>query len=101
MEDDAPEYRRDFRLVTPVTFDPDVAAVVLVPVTGDPVGVGVGRFDVGSGDPDVAVAVPTMVAIVPGPARVFVRGDRDHFDWTRRGRTDSDHDLGLCNACNK
>jgi hypothetical protein len=101
MEDDAPEYRRDLRLVPPVTFDPDVAAMALVPVTGDPVGVGVGWFDVGSGDPDVAVTVPAMVAIVPGPARVFVRRDGDNFDWTRRGRADSDDDLGLCNACNK
>jgi hypothetical protein len=101
MVDDAPEYRRDFRLVVPVTFDPDVAAVALVPVTADPVGVGVGWLGVVSGDPDVAVAVPAMVAIVPGPARVFAGCDGDYFDWTRRGRADSDDDLGLRNTRNK
>ena len=84
-----------------MTFYPDVAFAMVIPVAVNPVGVGMGCFDIGSGNPDVAVTVPAMVAIVPSPARVFVRRDGDNFDWTRRGRADSDDDLGLCNACNK
>ena len=88
-------------MLAPVAFYPDVAVVVMVPMTFNPAGVGMRRLLVDAGDPDVAVTVPAMVAIVPGPARVFVRRDGDNFDWTRRGRADSDDDLGLCNACNK
>ena len=43
-----------FFSLTPVTFYPDVAVAVMVPVAGDPAGMGMGWFHVGSGDPDVA-----------------------------------------------
>jgi hypothetical protein len=83
-----------------VAFNPDVAAAPVVPVTVDPAGVGVGWFHVGSGNPDVAIAVPAVVAGVPGPVGVFVWRTRNDFMWPLGG-TDTDDDLGLCNACNK
>jgi hypothetical protein len=83
-----------------VTFYPDVAAAVVVPVSGDPTGVVVGWFDVGSGDPDVAVAVPAVIAFVPGPFKVLVGWGWHNlmgaFRWT-----DANYNLGLCDACSK
>jgi hypothetical protein len=87
--------------LAPVAFDPDIAAVSVGPVAFDPAGVGVGWFDVGSGNPDVAVAVPAVVAGVPGPVGMLMRWDRDDFNRTRRWWTDADDDLGLCDACYK
>jgi hypothetical protein len=83
-----------------VTFYPDVASAVVVPVSGDPVGVGVGWFDVVSGDPDIPVAVPAMIAVVPGPVGVLVGRGR-HFLMGPFRWTDANYDLGLCDACKK
>ena len=101
MKDDAPEAQWSFRLVPPMTFDPNIATVALVPVTGDPVGVGVGWFGVVSVDPDVVVAVPAVIAVVPGPTRVLVWWGGNDFNGARRRRSDANNDLSLCNACNK
>jgi hypothetical protein len=81
-----------------VAFDPDVAFAVVVPVAVDPVGVGVGWFHVGSGNPNIPVTVPAVVAGVPGPVWVLVRWGRNVLDGTGRW-ADPDDDLGLCNAC--
>jgi hypothetical protein len=67
-------------------------------VTLDPVGVGVRWFDVGAGNPDVAFAVPAMVAVVPCPFAMLRGRGRDDFVRPLR-RTDTDYDLGLCNSC--
>jgi hypothetical protein len=84
-----------------VAFDPNIATVTLVPVTGDPAGVGVGWFDVGSRDPDVAVTVPAVIAVVPGPTGMLAGYGGNDFVRSLRGRADANDDLGLCNACNK
>jgi hypothetical protein len=84
-----------------VTFNPDVAAAALIPMAANPMGVGVGWLDIVSGNPHVTVAVPTVIAVVPGPAWVLVGWGRDYFNAMRRGRADTDDNLGLCNACNK
>jgi hypothetical protein len=59
-----------------------------------------GRFDVGTGNPDIPVAVPTVIAFVPGPVGVLVGWGWHNlmgaFRWT-----DANYDLGLCYACNK
>jgi hypothetical protein len=84
-----------------VTFDPNIAATPVVPVTGDPVGVGVGWFGVVSGDPNVAVAVPAVIAVVPGPTGMLAGYGGNDFVRSLRRRADANDDLGLCNACNK
>jgi hypothetical protein len=88
-------------VLAPVAFNPDVAAASVGPVAADPDGVGVWRFHIVSGNPDVAVAVPAVVAVVPGPAGVLVWWWRDYLNRVRWGRADSDDDLGLCDARNK
>jgi hypothetical protein len=83
-----------------VAFYPDVAFTVVVPVAIDPVSMGVRWFDVGSGNPDVAIAVPAMIATVPRPVGMLVgwRGD----DFVRAlGWTDADDYLGLGDACSE
>jgi hypothetical protein len=89
-----------FFSLTPVTFYPDVASFMVIPVSGDPTGVGVGWFDVRSGDPDVTVAVPAVIAFVPGPVGVLVGRGRHNLVGTFRW-TDANYDLGLCDACNQ
>jgi hypothetical protein len=81
-----------------VAFDPDVAVAVVVPVAVDPAGVGVRRFYVGSGNPDVAIAIPAVVAGVPGPIWVLMGWGRDVFNGAGRG-TDTNYDLTLHNTC--
>jgi hypothetical protein len=81
-----------------VSFYPDVAVVVMVPVTFDPAGVRMRRLLVYAWNPDVSVAVPAVVACVPGPIGVLVRGRRNYLvDW--RWWTDAYHDLGVRYTC--
>jgi hypothetical protein len=84
-----------------VTFDPDVAAATVVPVAWNPAGVGVRWLNIVSGDPDVVVAVPAVIALVPGPTGVLVRRRGNNLDGTRWGWADANDDLGLCDACHK
>jgi hypothetical protein len=58
---------------------------------------GVGRFDVGAGNPDVLMAVPAMIAGVPHPVMMLGWRRRNDFVRTRR-RTNSDDDLSLSHA---
>jgi hypothetical protein len=60
-------------------------------------GVGMGWLLIGTGDPDVALSVPAVVAVVPGPVAVLGRWRRDDFAG-RRWRPDADGDLGLRDA---
>jgi hypothetical protein len=83
--------------LAPVAFDPDVTAAAVGPVAFNPASVGVGWFHVGSGNPDIAVAVPTVVAGVPGPVTMLGRRSRNDFVGACR-RPDADDDLGLGDA---
>jgi hypothetical protein len=83
--------------LTPVTFNPDIAFAMMIPVPANPVGMGMRWLDVISGDPDVRMAIPTMVAFMPGPSRMLVRRWRYGFDGSRRW-PNADHNLGLSNA---
>ena len=83
-----------------MAFDPDVAFAVMVPMPVHPMSMGMGWFDVGSGDPDVGVAVPAVIAGVPGPIGVLMGWGRNVLDRTGRW-ADPDDDLGSCNACRK
>jgi hypothetical protein len=71
---------------------PDVAAAAGTPVAFYPVGALKGRALVTAGDPNVAVAVPAVVAGVPGPTGAG--GDGDDLDGTRGWGADADDDLG-------
>ena len=64
----------------------------------DPVGVGVRCRDIGSGDPDVAIAITAVVAGVPGSVGVFVGWGRDAFHGAR-GWADAEFNLGLRDTC--
>jgi hypothetical protein len=70
---------------------PDVAAAAGTPVAFDPVGALKGRALIAAGDPDVATAIPAVVAGMPSVARAG--RDRDDLNRTRRRRTDADDDL--------
>jgi hypothetical protein len=97
LEGDPPGIEGQVRLA-PVAFHPDIAFAMMVPVPVDPTSVGMGWFDVSSGDPDVGVAVPAVVAGVPGPIGVLVGWGRNVLDGTG-GWANPYDDLGLCNAC--
>jgi hypothetical protein len=81
-----------------VPFSPDVAVVAVIPTTIDPSGVGMWGLLVGSGNPDVAVTVPAMVASVPGPIGVLV-GTRWNYLADTSGRADAHYDLRVCYSC--
>jgi hypothetical protein len=89
-----------FRL-SPVAFNPDVTVAMMVPVARDPAGMRVGRFDVVAGDPDVLVAVPAVIALVPGPTGVLMGWRGNHFNGVRWGRADADYYLGIGDACRR
>ena len=59
--------------LAPVAIAPDVAAALVDPFASNPDGVSVGWLDIRSADPDVAISVPAVVALMPGPVGVFVR----------------------------
>lgn len=84
-----------------MTFDPDIATMALIPVATNPVSMGVWWLDIVSGDPDVTVAVPAVIAVMPSPAGVLVGWSRDNFDGAWGRWSNPYDDLGLCKACNK
>jgi hypothetical protein len=77
-----------------VTIVPDVATALMNPLASNPDGVAMGWLDIGSGDPDVAISVPAMVALMPGPVGVFARRWRHALDDVGRG-TDANDDLSV------
>jgi hypothetical protein len=96
---DPPSYEEGCGLA-PVSFCPDIAVAVVVPMTVDPAGVRMRRLLVDAWNPDVSVAVPAVVACVPGPIGVLVWGRRnDLVDWS--WWADAYYDLGVCDACGK
>jgi hypothetical protein len=83
--------------LAPVSFHPDPTAAAADPATFDPACAGTRWCYVGAGNPDVAVAVPTVVAGVPGPVPMLGWGRRN--DFARTGwRPDADDHLSLCHA---
>jgi hypothetical protein len=67
-------------------------------MTIHPVGVGMGRNDIGSGNPYVAVAVPAVISSVPGPIGMLM-GRRWNGLIGTCWWTDANDDLGLRHAC--
>jgi hypothetical protein len=49
---------------------------------------------VGSGNPDISVTIPTVIARVPGPVTVLGRRRRNDFNGTRRWWADTNNHLG-------
>jgi len=85
----------------PVAGVPDVAATLFAPLTFDPDGAVMRRAAVGSVDPDVAVAIPAVIAGNPDVA--FMRGDGYdlHGTWGRRANADDDLRVGGANGKEK
>jgi hypothetical protein len=77
---------------------PDVATALLAPLSGDPNGPAMRRTHVSSGNPNVAVSIPAVVAGNPDPVAVYGRGLWDDFDGARRRRADADNDLRVGSA---
>jgi hypothetical protein len=82
--------------LAPVARVPDLAAAFGAPLARDPDGSGTGRFGVAAADPDVAMAVPAVIAGNPYPATMW--GRRNNLHRARRGRPDTNHDLCLGGA---
>jgi len=51
-----------------VALDQDIAVTAMFPVMGNPDRIGMRRMNPTAVNPDVAVAVPTVIAVVPDPA---------------------------------
>jgi hypothetical protein len=80
-----------------VAFDPDVFAMPAIPVTGNPVGMRMWRLDVDTGNPDIVIAFPAVIAGMPGPVAMLGRGRRDDFVGWRRG-ANGDMNLSVSDA---
>jgi hypothetical protein len=88
----------EFRLVAPVTFDPDITTRTVSPAAGNPAASTIRRSYIPTGDPDIASPVPTMVASVPGPVAVRWWRRWNAFAGGRRWAY-ADDDLRVGNAC--
>jgi len=77
---------------------PYVAAAFFTPIAGDPNGPAMRWTSVASGDPDVAVAIPAMVAGNPDPVHMRGRRGGNDFDGMRRRWADADNDLRVGRA---
>jgi hypothetical protein len=75
-----------------VAVDPDVAAADMPPSASNPDSVGAGRRGPAAGDPDVAGAVPAVIAADPNPATMRARARM--FDDDRRRSNADDNALG-------
>jgi hypothetical protein len=81
-----------------VPFNPDVAIVMVVPVTVDPAGVGMRRPLINAWNPNILIAVPAVVACVPGIVWVFVGRWWNNLARPFR-RADAYYDLCVCDSC--
>jgi hypothetical protein len=77
--------------LAPVALVPDLAAALAAPLARDPDGSRMGRFGVTAADPDVAMAVPAVIAGNPYPPAMW--GCRNNLPRTRRGWPNTNHDL--------
>jgi hypothetical protein len=84
--------------LAPVALMPDLAAALVTPLAWDPDGSGPGRFGVVALNPDVATAVPAVIAGFPNPIAMGAGWSGNDLDGTRRGRSDTDHNLGIGDA---
>ena len=77
---------------------PDVASALGTPLAFNPNSAAMGRAAVATGNPDVAVTVPTVIAGDPDPVAVNGWGRGDDFYGARRRRANADHDLRVGHA---
>src|SRR6185312_11816995 len=80
----APKMLRRLTRLAPVAFNPDVFAAAVGVMARNPASVRMRRRYVLTGNPDVGVAVPALVALVPYPVAVLRRGRRYPFAAGRR-----------------
>src|ERR1700742_4975863 len=79
--------------MVPVARNPDPVFTAADPMTVNPARVLIGRLHIGSGNPCVMVIIPTLIARLPNPARMFGRDGRSSFFRMWR-RCDMNNDLG-------
>jgi hypothetical protein len=79
--------------LAPVSFVPDIAATLSTPFTGYPDGTGVRGTHVAAADPDIAMAVPAVIAADPDVIAMRAWRYRNDFDGARWRRSDADDDL--------
>lgn len=77
-------------LTPPVSLDPVPATAFMTPVSRDPLRSSIGRPRPVAGHPDVALAIPAVMACDPNPACVRPGAGTLH---DRRRRTDADVDM--------
>jgi hypothetical protein len=98
-----PPVRQDIEHLTtlpPVAFNPDVALRALLPGTSDPVGVGMRWLDIVTGHPDIVIAFPAVIPVVPGPVGMLMRRWRNGLNRAL-GWSDVDVNLSLSDACSQ
>jgi hypothetical protein len=85
--------------LAPVAVDPDVLAMARRPVAGDPASMRTRRSGIDSGNPDVGVSIPAVIAALPDPVRVLMGAGRNDLTARRwRGYGDMEPDLCGCGA---
>ena len=79
--------------LAPVALVPDLAATLGTPFTRDPNGSRTRGLGVAATDPDVATAIPAVIAGFPYPAAMWGRGNNLHR--ARWGRSYANYNLGI------
>jgi len=87
--------------LAPVAWVPDLAAALAAPLAPYPDGSGMRGSGVVAPDPDVAMAVPTLIAGNPDPVAVPPGRSRDDLDRVRWRRPDTNHDLSGSDGCSQ
>ena len=81
--------------LAPVSFVPDVAAALSAPLTLHPDRAGMWGTHIVATNPDVAAAVPAVVAADPDPIVVRAGRGGNYFYGTRWGRSNADDNLSI------
>jgi len=87
--------------LAPVALMPDLAAALVTPLAWDPGGSATGRFGVAALNPDVATAVPAVIAGFPNPIAMGAGWSGNDFDRAWRRRPNTNHNLGIGDACSQ
>jgi hypothetical protein len=70
--------------LSPVSFSPDITAATAIPVTRYPASAAMWRLLIATRNPDVALSIPTVVAVMPCPVAMPRRWRRDALAYRRR-----------------
>jgi hypothetical protein len=82
-----------------VTLTPVVAATAFDPTAGNPDSTTPRGSGIETGNPDIGMAIPTVIAGMPGPVRMLARLYGDYFARRRWRRPDTHDHLCVSNSC--